>query len=134
MCWTTAVKQFQIYILLNHYQSVTNIFCTISYFTPKYIFRKQHLTGGTNNTFVVFWEPEIGCTRFRLKGTSMSAGVCVNMAPSFRIKCGLLSTRTLFCTKIIPHIARTQTEVMCLRSATHSASQHDEKYCIDLLR
>ncbi|KAK3572407.1 hypothetical protein QTP86_032624 [Hemibagrus guttatus] len=28
----------------------------------------------------------------------------------------------------------TRTEVMCLRSAAHSASQNDEKYCIDLVR
>ncbi|KAK3552003.1 hypothetical protein QTP70_031608, partial [Hemibagrus guttatus] len=73
---------------------------------------------------------------FNVKGTSMSAGVCVNMAPGFRIKFGLLNTRTLFCSKIIPHNARSQTrtEVMCLRSAAHSASQNDEKYCIDLVR
>ncbi|XP_027005615.2 NADH dehydrogenase (ubiquinone) complex I, assembly factor 6 isoform X2 [Tachysurus fulvidraco] len=58
------------------------------------------------------------------------------MAPGFRLKCGLLNARILFCTKICPHIARspTRTEVMCLRASTHSASQHDEKYCIDLVR
>ncbi|XP_026769302.3 NADH dehydrogenase (ubiquinone) complex I, assembly factor 6 isoform X1 [Pangasianodon hypophthalmus] len=66
----------------------------------------------------------------------MSAGVCINMAPGVRIKCGLLNTRSLFCSKIFPHVvcSQTRTEVMCLRAAAHSASQHDEKYCIDVVR
>ncbi|XP_017336469.1 NADH dehydrogenase (ubiquinone) complex I, assembly factor 6 isoform X1 [Ictalurus punctatus] len=58
------------------------------------------------------------------------------MAAGVRIKCGLLNPRSLFCSKIFPHIvgSQTRTEVMCLRLATHSASQHDQKYCIDLVR
>lgn len=66
----------------------------------------------------------------------MSGGVCINMAPGIRMKYGLLYTRSLFWSKVFPHIAgsRTRTEVMGLRAATHSASQHDQKYCIDLVR
>lgn len=69
-----------------------------------------------------------------VKGTSMSAGVSTNMG--IRIKCGLLYTRGLFSSKIFPHVVCFQTwiEVMGLRTATHSASQHDEKYCVDLVR
>lgn len=66
----------------------------------------------------------------------MFAGVCINMAPCIRIKCGLLYTRSSFCSKIFKHVVRcpTRTEVMGVRAATHSALQHDEKYCIDLVR
>ncbi|KAM9487910.1 NADH dehydrogenase (ubiquinone) complex I, assembly factor 6 isoform 1-T1 [Clarias gariepinus] len=64
----------------------------------------------------------------------MSAVVCVNMAPGARIKCALFSNRCLFSNKTFPRTVRFQT--MGLRAATHlsSSSQHDEKYCIDLVR
>lgn len=66
----------------------------------------------------------------------MSAGVYINMAPGIRIKIGLLYTGSLCCRKIFQHIVRSQTRtgVMGLRAVTHSAPQHDEKYCIDLVR
>ncbi|KAF7708829.1 NADH dehydrogenase (ubiquinone) complex I, assembly factor 6 isoform X1 [Silurus meridionalis] len=66
----------------------------------------------------------------------MSAGVCINMAVGVRIKRALLNSRGLFCSKIFPHIERTQKrmEVMGLRAAAHAAPKHDEKYCIDLVR
>ncbi|XP_041961740.1 NADH dehydrogenase (ubiquinone) complex I, assembly factor 6 isoform X1 [Alosa sapidissima] len=59
----------------------------------------------------------------------------VNMA-SMSVKHGLLSTKSSLHNKILPYFICIQrpTEVKCLRASTNSSNQHNEKYCIDLVR
>ncbi|KAL2084520.1 hypothetical protein ACEWY4_020038 [Coilia grayii] len=59
----------------------------------------------------------------------------VNMA-SISAKHGILSTKSSLQKKILPYSICIQraTEVKCLRASTNSSNQHNEKYCIDLVR
>ncbi|XP_051576429.1 NADH dehydrogenase (ubiquinone) complex I, assembly factor 6-like isoform X2 [Myxocyprinus asiaticus] len=57
------------------------------------------------------------------------------MASSINIKNGLLSTKN--CVKINIQFSiciKRQTEINCMRAFTNSSVQHNEKYCIDIVR
>ncbi|XP_031432130.1 NADH dehydrogenase (ubiquinone) complex I, assembly factor 6 isoform X1 [Clupea harengus] len=55
---------------------------------------------------------------------------------SISVKHGLFSTKASFKKTILPYSVYIQrpTEVKCLRASTNSTNQHNEKYCIDLVR
>ncbi|KAI7806991.1 hypothetical protein IRJ41_017292 [Triplophysa rosa] len=67
-----------------------------------------------------------------LKGTGCSRFV---MASSVNIKNGLFNTKKSLRLKI-PSFIRIQrpTEIKCLRALTNSTSQHNEKYCFDIIK
>ncbi|XP_030638200.1 NADH dehydrogenase (ubiquinone) complex I, assembly factor 6 isoform X1 [Chanos chanos] len=58
------------------------------------------------------------------------------MATSITAKHGLLTTKNCFHRKIFPNSICLQrpTEIKCLRASTNSTGQHNEKYCIDIVR
>lgn len=57
------------------------------------------------------------------------------MASSVNIKNGLLTTKNSLHKKIpYPTFIQRPTEIKCTRALTNSTGQHNEQYCIDIVR